>query len=59
MCTVFVHGAPETAAVWDPLLAELEHLGSDRPDVICLSPPGFGAPLPTGFSAPSMHIATG
>jgi pimeloyl-ACP methyl ester carboxylesterase len=43
---VFVHGNPETAAVWEPLLAEL-----GRDDVTCLSPPGFGAPLPTGFDA--------
>jgi pimeloyl-ACP methyl ester carboxylesterase len=41
---VFVHGNPETAAVWRPLLAEL-----DRDDVVALSPPGFGAPLPAGF----------
>jgi pimeloyl-ACP methyl ester carboxylesterase len=43
---VFVHGNPETAAVWEPLLAEL-----GRDDVTCLSPPGFGAPLPDGFGA--------
>ncbi len=43
---VFVHGNPETAAVWEPLLAEL-----GRDDVTCLSPPGFGAPLPEGFGA--------
>ncbi|MEV6824098.1 alpha/beta fold hydrolase [Amycolatopsis sp. NPDC051102] len=46
MPAVFVHGNPETAAVWDLLLAELA-----RPDVVCLSPPGFGAPLPAGFPA--------
>jgi pimeloyl-ACP methyl ester carboxylesterase len=46
MTAVFVHGNPETAAVWGPLLAEL-----DRPDVVALSPPGFGAPLPDGFGA--------
>ncbi|MGW3965090.1 alpha/beta fold hydrolase [Amycolatopsis sp. NPDC005003] len=46
MPAVFVHGNPETAAVWDLLLAELE-----RPDVVRLSPPGFGAPLPAGFEA--------
>jgi pimeloyl-ACP methyl ester carboxylesterase len=46
MPAVFVHGNPETAAVWRPLLAELE-----RQDVACLSPPGFGAPLPPGFGA--------
>ncbi|MEC3982824.1 alpha/beta fold hydrolase [Amycolatopsis sp. H20-H5] len=44
MTAVFVNGNPETAAVWDPLLAEL-----DRTDVLRLSPPGFGAPIPNGF----------
>lgn len=43
---VFVHGNPETAAVWEPLLVEL-----GRDDVTCLSPPGFGVPLPEGFGA--------
>jgi pimeloyl-ACP methyl ester carboxylesterase len=42
---VFVNGNPETAAIWEPLLAEL-----DRTDVLCLSPPGFGAPIPAGFA---------
>ena len=42
---VLVHGVPETAAVWGPLVAEL-----GRSDVTCLSPPGFGAPIPDGFS---------
>ena len=44
--TVLVHGNPETDAVRDPLLAEL-----GRDDVVCLSPPGFGAPIPPGFGA--------
>jgi pimeloyl-ACP methyl ester carboxylesterase len=48
---IFVHGNPETAAVWDPLLAELERAGVSRPGLVCLSPPGFGAPLPDGFGA--------
>ncbi|MEU4251580.1 alpha/beta hydrolase [Amycolatopsis sp. NPDC026612] len=48
MPVVFVHGNPETAAVWDPLLAELT---PSRSDVVRLSPPGFGAPLPAGFGA--------
>ncbi|WP_439381296.1 alpha/beta fold hydrolase [Amycolatopsis lexingtonensis] len=48
MPAVFVHGNPETAAVWDLLLAEL---APSRPDLVCLSPPGFGAPLPAGFGA--------
>jgi pimeloyl-ACP methyl ester carboxylesterase len=46
MPAVFVHGNPETDAIWRPLLAEL-----GRDDSLCLSPPGFGAPLPAGFGA--------
>ena len=48
MTVVLVHGNPETAAIWDPLKAEL-----GRSDVIALSPPGFGAPVPEGFTATS------
>jgi pimeloyl-ACP methyl ester carboxylesterase len=48
MTVVFVHGVPETAAIWDPLIAEL-----GRNDVVALSPPGFGAPVPNGFTATS------
>lgn len=44
MTAVFVHGNPETSALWRPLIAELQ-----RDDVVALSPPGFGAPLPAGF----------
>lgn len=46
MPAVFVHGNPETAAIWDLLIPEL-----DRDDVIPLSPPGFGAPVPDGWGA--------
>lgn len=46
MTVVLVHGNPETEAIWGPLI---DALGRD--DVVCLSPPGFGAPLPDGFSA--------
>jgi pimeloyl-ACP methyl ester carboxylesterase len=48
MPVVFVHGVPEAAAIWTPLLAEL-----GRDDAITLSPPGFGAPVPDGFGATS------
>jgi pimeloyl-ACP methyl ester carboxylesterase len=48
MPAVFVHGNPETAAIWDDLIPDL-----DRTDVITLSPPGFGAPVPAGFGATS------
>jgi pimeloyl-ACP methyl ester carboxylesterase len=44
MTAVFVNGNPESAAIWTPLLERL-----DREDVLCVSPPGFGAPLPEGF----------
>lgn len=44
---VLVHGNPETAAIWAPLTAALRERG--RPDVVALSPPGFGAPVPAGF----------
>jgi pimeloyl-ACP methyl ester carboxylesterase len=46
MTIVLVHGNPETAAIWEPLVVAL-----GRDDVARLSPPGFGAPLPDGFSA--------
>jgi pimeloyl-ACP methyl ester carboxylesterase len=43
---VLVHGNPETDAVWGALVDAL-----GRTDVVRLSPPGFGAPLPSDFSA--------
>jgi pimeloyl-ACP methyl ester carboxylesterase len=43
---VLVHGSPETSAVWDSLVAAL-----GRDDVVRLSPPGFGAPVPDGWTA--------
>ena len=46
MTVALVHGNPETDAVWGPLI---DALGRD--DVVRLSPPGFGAPLPDGFPA--------
>ena len=46
MTVVLVHGNPETDAIWAPLV---DALGRD--DVVRLSPPGFGAPLPDDFSA--------
>jgi pimeloyl-ACP methyl ester carboxylesterase len=44
---VLVHGNPETAAIWGPLTEALRERG--RTDVVALSPPGFGAPVPEGF----------
>ena len=46
MTIVFVHGNPESEAIWGPLLTEL-----GRDDVLRLSPPGFGSPVPDGFGA--------
>ena len=48
MPLVLVHGNPETAAIWDELIP---HLNTD--DIITLTPPGFGAPLPNNFDATS------
>jgi pimeloyl-ACP methyl ester carboxylesterase len=48
MTVVLVHGNPETTAIWDELLPYLE-----RDDIVTLSPPGFGAPVPAGFGATS------
>jgi len=46
MTIVMVHGVPETDAIWWPLV---ESLGRD--DVVLLSPPAFGAPVPDDFAA--------
>ena len=45
MTIVFVHGNPETEAIWDDLVP---HLRDD--DVVRLSPPGFGSAIPYGFN---------
>jgi pimeloyl-ACP methyl ester carboxylesterase len=46
MTAVFLHGVPETPAVWHGLLAAL-----DRPDTVALSLPGFDSARPAGFGA--------
>src|SRR2546421_391922 len=46
MPAVFVHGVPETPALWDGLRA---HLG--RTDTVALQLPGFGCARPEGFGA--------
>jgi pimeloyl-ACP methyl ester carboxylesterase len=46
MTAVFVHGVPETPAVWHGLLAAL-----DRPDTTALSLPGFDSARPARFGA--------
>jgi pimeloyl-ACP methyl ester carboxylesterase len=45
MTVVFVHGVPNTAAVWDPV----RRLLSDRASV-AVQLPGFGCDAPAGFS---------
>jgi len=46
MPVVFVHGNPETPAIWDEMRKHL-----DSKDSVALAPPGFGAPIPEGFGA--------
>jgi pimeloyl-ACP methyl ester carboxylesterase len=49
MPKVFVHGNPENSTLWAVLFDALRERGTD--DLLALSPPGFGAPLPDGFEA--------
>ena len=49
MTKVFVHGNPETTAVWGPLVAELNKRGVN--DIVLLSPPGFGVASDPAFPA--------
>ncbi len=44
MPAVLVHGVPDTAESWAPLVARLT-----RNDVTCVRLPGFAAPVPDGF----------
>ena len=46
MPAVFIHGVPDTQRVWGAVIPRL-----GRKDVVTLSLPGFGCPLPAGFSA--------
>lgn len=43
---VLVHGVPDTHRVWDGVRAELR-----RDDILALDLPGFGSPVPEGFTA--------
>ncbi len=52
---VFVHGVPETKAIWGPLVDELSQL--DVNDIVLLQPPGFGVDVPDGWLAtPSSYV---
>ncbi|MEL6794610.1 MAG: hypothetical protein AAFP78_14215 [Pseudomonadota bacterium] len=43
MTIALMHGVPETADIWTAMRAEMGE------ETVCLSMPGFGAPLPDGF----------
>jgi pimeloyl-ACP methyl ester carboxylesterase len=45
---VFVHGNQETSAIWSLLIQELQQRGVDN--IVLLTPPGFGAPTPNGWT---------
>lgn len=49
MTKVFVHGVPETEDVWSQLHDALIDLGVPATDMVMLSPPGFGSPVPDGW----------
>ena len=51
---LFLHGVPDSPAIWGPLLAALD-LG-DAP-VVVPALPGFTAPLPAGFAATKEEYA--
>ncbi|MCA8903882.1 MAG: alpha/beta hydrolase, partial [Hyphomonas sp.] len=44
---VFIHGVPDTPALWAPLTGAL---GLQPADYSAPALPGFGTPLPAGFS---------
>lgn len=52
MPKVFVHGNPENSKLWGVLFEELRARGAH--DLVALSPPGFGGPVPDGFEATRM-----
>lgn len=56
MPKVFVHGNPETDAIWGPLVEALAAREID--DVVLLSPPGFGAACPDSWDpTPANYVA--
>lgn len=55
MPRAFVHGNPETSALWRALVESLSARGID--DVTLLSPPGFGAPVPTDWEPTQTHYS--
>ncbi len=57
MPVVLVHGVPDTAAMWDPVVAALTARGIAEADVVRLALPGFDAPLPDGFGCTKEEYA--
>lgn len=56
MTKVFVHGNPETAAIWGSLTDALTERGL-ADETVLLSPPGFGAPTPDGWEpTPAAYV---
>jgi len=52
MTAVFVHGVPDSHHLWDLVIAEL---GTD--DAVAVDLPGFGVPVPDGFTATKEEYA--
>ncbi len=60
MTKVFVHGNPETAAIWGPLTESLQAAmaaAGMEDDIVAVSPPGFGAPSPDGWDPKPANYA--
>jgi len=52
MPAFLVHGVPDTHRLWDPIRSHLS-----RKDIIALDNPGFGSPLPAGWTATKEEYA--
>jgi pimeloyl-ACP methyl ester carboxylesterase len=55
MTVVFVHGVPETSAVWTGVRAHLD--GAHLDGALAVDLPGFGTPRPAGFGATKEEYA--
>jgi pimeloyl-ACP methyl ester carboxylesterase len=55
MTIALVHGNPETAVIWNGVMPRLA--AETHHNVVCLSPPGFGSPVPAGFGATRLEYA--
>jgi pimeloyl-ACP methyl ester carboxylesterase len=57
MPIVFVHGVPDTVALWDPLVGALVARGVAETEMVRLALPGFAAPVPEGFGCTKEEYA--